>query len=52
MKSWCVGGRPYSETENPTRCLKINPEKGKIVIFNKGTREKCERNKSQFLTFK
>ena len=52
MKSWCVAGRQFIETEKSSRHLKNNPKTGKIVISIELHCEICGRNKSQFLTLK
>ena len=51
MKTFCVGGRHCSKTENSTRDLKVNPKTGKIVRMIEGKCESCGRSISQFLTY-
>ena len=45
-KTWCVGGRHKSDTNNFVEFEKVNP-KTKII---KGTCKICGRNKSQIFT--
>ena len=49
-KTWSVGGRHYSNTNNITEFEKGNPKTKKLVKFIKGTCSNCGRNKSQFFT--
>ena len=45
-KTWCVGGRHYSNTNNITEYEKRNPNIKKLVKINMGTCSVCGRNKS------
>ena len=49
-KTWCVGGRHMSNTNNITQYEKVNPKTKKLVIIIKGTCSVCGRNKSQIFT--
>ena len=50
-KTWCVGGKHYSNTNNNnTQYEKMNPKTKKFVKFIKGTCSICGRNKSQIFT--
>ena len=44
-KTWCVGGKHYSNTDNIIEYEKVNPRTKKIVKIVKGS-----RNKSQVFT--
>ena len=46
-KTWCVGGRHYSNTNNKIENEKVNPKTQKLVKIIK---RKCGRNKSQTVT--
>ena len=46
-KTWCVGGRHYSNTNNLSEYEKRNPKTKKLVKIIKGTFSFCGRNKSQ-----
>ena len=46
-KTWCVGGRHYSDTVNKNVYEKVNPRSKKLVKVIKGTCSICGRNKSQ-----
>ena len=47
-KTWCVGGRQYSNTNNITQYEKVNPKnKKKLIKVIKGTCSIYNRNKSQ-----
>ena len=48
-KTWCVGGKHYSNT-NITQCEKVNPRTKKLVEIIKGSCSFCGRNKSQIFT--
>ena len=48
-KTWCLGGRHYSNTNNITQYEK-NPKTKKLVKTIKGTCSICGRNKSQIFT--
>ena len=49
-KTYCLGGRQYSDTINITQYEKINPRTKKLVKIIKGTCYICSRNKSQIYT--
>ena len=49
-KTYCLGGRHYSDTINITQYEKINPKTKKLVKIIKGTCSICGRNKSQIFT--
>ena len=49
-KTWCVGGRHYSNTNNITEYEKVNPRTMKLVKIIKGRCSICNRNKSQIFT--
>ena len=49
-KTWCVGGRHYSDTHNITEFEKKSHKTNKIVKVIKGSCSICGRNKSQILT--
>ena len=49
-KTWCVGGKHYSNTNNITQYEKINPRTKKLVKIIKGTCNNCSRKKSQIFT--
>ena len=49
-KTWCVGGRHKSNTNNIIEFEKINPRTKKLGKFTKGNCSICGRNKSQFFT--
>ena len=49
-KTWCLGGRHYSNTNNITEYEKVNPKTKKLVNIIKGTCSICGRNKSQIFT--
>ena len=49
-KTWCVGGKQYSNTYNKIEYEKINPKTKKLVKIIKGTSSICGRNKSQIFT--
>ena len=49
-KTWCVGGRQYSNTTNKNRYEKVNPKTKKLVKIIKGSCNICGRNKSQIFT--
>ena len=46
-KTWCVGGRHMSNTNNIVVYEKVNPKTEKLVKIIKGTCTICRRNKSQ-----
>ena len=49
-KTWCVGGRHYSDTVNENIFEKRNQKTIKLVKIIKGTCSNCGRNKSQIFT--
>ena len=49
-KTWWLGGRHYSNTNNITEYEKRNPKSNKIVKIIKGTCVICGRKKSQIFT--
>ena len=49
-KTWCVGGRHYSNTNNITQYEKRNPKTKKLVKIKKGKCSICGRNKRQIFT--
>ena len=49
-KTWCVGGKHYSNTNNITQYEKVNPRTMKLVEIIKRSRSSCGRNKSQIST--
>ena len=49
-KTWCVGGRHYSDTINQNVNEKVNPKTKKLVKIIKGACSICGRNKSQIFT--
>ena len=51
-KTWCVGGKHYSSTNNKTQYEKVNPRTEKLVKIINGTCSVCSRNKSQILLSK
>ena len=49
-KTYCLGGRHYSNTNNITQYEKVNPMTKKLVKTIKGICINCGRNKSQIFT--
>ena len=49
-KTYCLGGRHYSDTINITQYEKVNPRTKKLVKVIKGTCSICGRKKSQIFT--
>ena len=49
-KTWCPGGRHYSNTNILTEYEKVNPRTKKLVKIIKGKCDICGRNKSQIFT--
>ena len=49
-KTYCLGGRHYSKTNNITQYEKRNPTTKKLVKVIKGNCDICGRNKSQIFT--
>ena len=46
-KTWCVGGRHYSDSNNITQFENVNPKIEKLVKIINGTCSFCGPNKSQ-----
>ena len=49
-KTWCVGGKHYSNTNIITQYEKVNPKTKKLVKIIKGSCNNCGRNKSQIFS--
>ena len=49
-KTYCLGGRHMSNTNNITQYEKVNPKTKKLVKIIKGTCNICGRAKSQIFT--
>ena len=49
-KTWCLGGRHYSNTKDITQYEKVNPKTKKLVKTFKGICNVCGRKKSQSFT--
>ena len=49
-KTYCLGGRHYSNTNKIVEYEKMNPRTKKLVKIIKGTCSICGRNKSQIYT--
>ena len=49
-KTYCLGGRHYSNTINTSEYEKVNPRTKKLVKILKGQCDICHRNKSQIFT--
>ena len=49
-KTYCLGGRHYSDTNNITQYEKVNPKTKKLVKVIKGTCSICGRNKSHIFS--
>ena len=49
-KTYCVGGKHYSNTNNIVEYEKVNPRTKKLVKVIKGICDICDRNKSQIFT--
>ena len=49
-KTWCLGGRHYSNTNNIIEYEKVNPRAKQLVKIIKGKCAICSRNKSQIFT--
>ena len=49
-RTYCLGGRHYSDTINITQYAKVNPKTKKLVEIIKGTCSICGRNKSQIFS--
>ena len=49
-KTYCLGGRHYSDTNNIVEYEKVNPKTKKLLKIIKGTCNICGRAKSQIFT--
>ena len=49
-KTWCSGGKHFSNTNNKSEHEKRNPKTKKLVKIKKGKFSICGRNKSQIFT--
>ena len=49
-KTYCLGGRHYSNTNNIVEYEKVIPRTKKLVKIIKGICSICSRNKSQIFT--
>ena len=49
-KTWCVGGKHYSNTNIISQYEKVNPKSKKLVKIIKGTCSICGGKKSQIFT--
>ena len=49
-KTWCVGGKHYSNTNNITQYQKVNPRTKKLGKTIRGTCSIFNGNKSQIFT--
>ena len=49
-KTWCVGGRHKSDTDNIPQYEKVNPRTEKLVKIIKVTCSICNRIKSQIFS--
>ena len=49
-KTYCLGGRHYSNTNNIIEYEKVNPKTKKLAKSIKGSCDICGRNKSQIFT--
>ena len=49
-KTYCLGDRHYSNTNNIVEYEKVNPRTKKLVKIIKGTCSSCGRNKSQMFS--
>ena len=49
-KTWCIGERHYSNTNNISEYEKVNPKTKKLVKIMKGKWNIGGRNKSQIFT--
>ena len=49
-KTYCLGGRHHSNTNNIVEYEKVNPRTKKLVKIIKGKCDICGRNKSQIFT--
>ena len=50
QKTFCLGGRHYSNTNNIIEYEKVDPKTKKLVRVIKGICDICGRNKSQIFT--
>ena len=51
-KTYCLGGRDYSNTKNITQYEKVNPRTKKLVKIIKGSCIICSCNESQIFLSK
>ena len=49
-KTWCLGGKHYSITNNKTQYGKVNTKNNELLKIIKGICSICGRNKSQNFT--
>ena len=49
-RTWCVGGKHYSNTNKIIKYEKVNPKTKKLIKIIKGICSFCRRNKSQVFT--
>ena len=49
-KTWCVGWKHYSNSNNITQYEKVNPKTKIQLKIIKGKSDICARNKSQIFT--
>ena len=49
-KTYCLGGRHYSNTNIKTQYEKVSPKTDKLVKIIEGKCAICNRNKSQIFT--
>ena len=49
-KTWCVGGRHFSNRVNEKIIEKVNPKTRKLIKIIRGTCSICGRDKSQIFT--
>ena len=49
-KTYCLGGRHYSNTNNIVEYEKVNPRTKKLIKIIKGSCSICGRNKQQIFT--
>ena len=50
VKTWCVGGRHYSNTNKKIEYEKVNPKTAKLVKVIKDSCSICGRKESQIFT--
>ena len=49
-KTWCDGGKHYSNTNNIPQYEKVNPRTKRLLKILKSSRSVCKRSKSQIFT--